>query len=48
MEKKNISQENFIDIIKEKKEINKYIENKNIKKVFFVKNRLINILTDEK
>ena len=47
-EKRDISEDNFIDIIKSKEELNKFIKNSKIKKVFYVKNRLINILINEK
>ena len=47
-EKRDISENTFLNAIKDKKELNRLIENKKIKKIFFVKNRLINLLIDEK
>ena len=47
-EKRDISENTFLNAIKNKKELNRFIENKKIKKIFFVKNRLINLLIDEK
>ena len=41
---KNVSEQELIDEIKKNENTMKIIENKKIKKVFFVKNRLINIL----
>ena len=46
-ENRDISESAFLNAIKNKKELNRLIENKKIKKIFFVKNRLINILIDE-
>ena len=46
-ENRDISESTFLNAIKNKKELNRLIENKKIKKIFFVKNRLINILIDE-
>ena len=43
-EKKDISEEELLHKIKTNLSINKIIENKNIKKTFYVKNKLINIL----
>ena len=42
--KKDISEESLLKIIKLDKNINRYLSNYEIKKVIFVKNRLINIL----
>ena len=47
-EKRDISENAFLNAIKTKKELNRFIENKKINKIFFVKNRLINLLIDEK
>ena len=46
-ENRDISESAFLNAIKNKKNLNRLIENKKIKKIFFVKNRLINILIDE-
>ena len=43
-EKKDISEEELLHKIKTNLSINKIIENKNIRKTFYVKNKLINIL----
>ncbi len=45
--KKDMNEEFIINKIKEDKSIERYIENKEFKKVIFVKNRLINILINE-
>ena len=45
--KKGIDEKNLIDIIKKDKIGEKYLLKKNIKKVIFVQNRLINILVNE-
>ena len=42
--KKDISEESLLKVIKLDKNINRYLSNYKIKKVIFVKNRLINIL----
>ena len=44
MTKTDISEEEVIKKVKDDKNLNKYLENKKIKKSFFVKNKLINIL----
>ena len=45
--KKNSEQEQLLELAKKDKIVRKYLENKNINKVVFVKNRLINILVNE-
>ena len=45
--KKDISEESLLKVIKLDKNINRYLSNYKIKKVIFVKNRLINILIHE-
>ena len=45
--KKNSEQEQLLEQAKKDKIVRKYLENKNINKVVFVKNRLINILVNE-
>ena len=37
----------ILDIVKKEKNMIKYLDNKKIKKVIFVKNRLMNILINE-
>ena len=44
---KNLIEENILNIAKNEKLLDKYLKNKSIKKIIFVKNRLINILLDE-
>ena len=44
---KDLKQENILNIAKNDKLLDKYLNNNSIKKVIFVKNRLINILTNE-
>ena len=44
---KNLTEENILNIAKNEKLLDKYLKNKSIKKIIFVKNRLINILLDE-
>ena len=44
---KNLNEENILNIAKNEKLLDKYLKNKSIKKIIFVKNRLINILLDE-
>ena len=46
-EKKGITKEELLELIKKDKSIEKYILNKKFKKIIFVENRLMNILTDE-
>ena len=43
----NLKEDNILDIAKNEKLLDKYLNNKSIKKVIFVKNRLINILINE-
>jgi leucyl-tRNA synthetase len=43
----NLKEEEIINIAKNEKLLDKYLNNKSIKKVIFVKNRLINILVNE-
>ena len=47
-EKRDINQESLLNKLKSNNISNKYLANRSIKKVIFVKNRLINILIDEK
>ena len=47
-EKRDINQESLLNKLKSNNILERYLNNKSIKKVIFVKNRLINILTDEK
>ena len=42
--KRNISEEDIINLIKKNVEINKYIKNQDFKKKVFVPNKLINII----
>ena len=44
---KDLNEENILNIAKNEKLLDKYLNNKSIKKVIFVKNRLINILVNE-
>ena len=43
----NLKEEEILNIAKNEKLLDKYLNNKSIKKVIFVKNRLINILINE-
>jgi len=43
----NVKEEKILNIAKNEKLLDKYLNNKSIKKVIFVKNRLINILVNE-
>ena len=45
--KKDISENEILKIAKENKIVDKYLNNKLVKNIIFVQNRLINILTDE-
>ena len=45
--KKDGDEETIMDLISKEDKINKNIKNKKIKKVVFVKNRLINILIND-
>ncbi len=45
---KNISEEKLLSRVKSNKITEKYFENMKIKKIIFVKNRLINIILNEK
>ena len=45
--KKGTKQDQLLELAKRDKMVEKYLENKNINKVIFVKNRLINILVNE-
>ena len=45
---KNISEEKLLSMVKSNKITEKYFENMKIKKIIFVKNRLINIILNEK
>ena len=44
---KDLNEESILNIAKNEKLLDKYLKNKSIKKIIFVKNRLINILLDE-
>ena len=44
---KNVEEKTVMDLILKEGRMNKYIKNKKIKKIIFVKNRLINILVDD-
>ncbi len=44
---KDIIEKDLLEIVKKDKIINKYLSEKKIKRVIFIKNRLINILTDD-
>ncbi len=46
-ENRDIDQESLLSIVKKNKLSNKYLENKSIKKIIFVKNRLMNVLLNE-
>ena len=46
-EKKDLKEEEILNIAKNQKLLDKYLYNKPIKKVIFIKNRLINILVNE-
>ena len=46
-EKKDITEKELLELIKKDKSVEKYIINKNFKKIIFVKNRLMNILINE-
>ena len=43
----DLNEEKILNIAKNEKLLDKYLNNKSIKKVIFVKNRLLNILTNE-
>ena len=45
--KKDINENDLLKIAKENKLVDKYLNNKSVKNVIFVQNRLINILTHE-
>ena len=42
--KRNLSENNLIELIKDRSEINKFIKNQKIKKQIFVPNKLLNII----
>ncbi len=44
---KDLNEESILNIAKNEKLLDKYLKNKSIKKIIFVKNRLINILVNE-
>ena len=46
-QKKDGDEETIMDLVSKQDKINKNIKNKKIKKVVFVKNRLINILIND-
>ena len=45
--KKSIRENDLLKLVKENKMINKHLERKNIKKIIFIQNRLMNILTND-
>ena len=45
--KKDVEEKTIMDLISKEDRINKNLKNKKINKVFFVKNRLINILLND-
>ena len=45
--KKNMEERILLEIVKKDKNVGKYINNNQIKKVIYVQNRLINILINE-
>ena len=47
MKKKGITKKELLELIKKDKSVEKYIINKEFKKIIFVENRLMNILIDE-
>ena len=47
MLKKDILESELLEIVKKDRIIEKYLNKKEIKKVIFIKNRLMNILLDE-
>ena len=46
-ENRDIDQESLLDLIKSNKVTQKYLKDKSINKVIFIKNRLINLLINE-
>ena len=46
-EKRDLNEESLLNKVKSNNISNKYLTNKSIKKVIFVKNRLINLLVNE-
>ena len=44
---KDIMEKDLLEIVKKDKIINKYLSEKKIRRVIFIKNRLINILIDD-
>ena len=46
-ENRDIDQESLLSKIKENKLSNKYLKNKSIKKIIFVRNKLMNLLINE-
>ena len=44
---KDIDQNDLLKIVKEDKTIFKYLDKKETKKIIFIKNRLLNILTND-
>ena len=45
--KKSIRENDLLKLVKENKMINKHLQRKNIKKIIFIQNRLMNILTND-
>ena len=46
-ERRDLDQESLLDKIKKNKLTEKYLKNKNVSKIIFVKNRLMNLLLNE-
>ena len=46
-ESRDISEERLLEIVKSNTLLEKYLKDKDIKKIIFVKNRLINLLINE-
>ena len=45
--KKNSKEKEVMETVKKDKLLNKYLSNKEIKKIIFIQDRLVNILTNE-
>ena len=46
-ENRDINEESLLSKIKDNKLLNKYLKNKSIKKIIFVRNKLMNLLINE-
>ena len=44
--KQNLSEKDLIKLSKNSAKVNNHLQNKNIKKIIFVKNKILNYLTD--